>query len=237
MLALIMLAAVPVQLSNDPVIARCAGVAIHYSEVTIEPRLIAQLPRGPRAAGLSNAELQQAVEQERLDRRMVSIALAYANDYFHLGVTATDAEKALPSRVRDEAAFRQDFASSLAVPRAAGRVLHGEDKQKVFVEMLSQCSGMTMEFFEQALTVFNSDRVIDDFLSKDQAAITRARMIEDKQATLVLRKLRAVAEDRARATNQPAEDAKAAVWSELLTAAGASILEKRFHLPSWKGLL
>lgn len=219
------------------IIARCAGVSIHYGEVAVEPHLLGRLPRGPKAAGLSESDLRRAVEQERLDRRIISLALEFADKHYGLHVTAAEVEAALPLNARNEAAFRREFESSLVVPKAARRVLHGESKDKVFEEMLRGLPGMTPQFFEQALQVFSSDRVIDDFLSKDQAALTRSRIVEETRLAVLLKKLRALAAQRSKATHQPVDDTRAALWLDLLQSSRATILDPEFQLPSWKGVL
>ena len=167
------------------VIARCAGVSIHYDEVVVELSLLTRLPRGPKGAGLSESDLRHAVEQERLDRRITALALEFADKHYSLRVTAAEVDMALPLNVRNEATFRSEFEPSLVVPRAARRVLHGESKDEVFREMLGGLPGMTPEFFAQALEVFGSDRVIDDFLSKDQAALTRSRIVEETRLAIL----------------------------------------------------
>lgn len=219
------------------VIARCAGVSIHYSEVAVEPHLLDRLPRGPKAAGLSESDLRRAVEQERLDRRIISLALEFSDQHYNLHVTAAEVDAALPPNVRNEEAFRRDFEPSLVVPRAARRVLHGEGKDEVFKQMLAGLPGMTPEFFEHALVVFSSDRVIDEFLRKDQAALTRSRIVKETRLAVLLKKLHALAVQRSEATHQPLDDTKAALWLDLLQSSHATILDPEFQLPSRKGAL
>lgn len=219
------------------VIARCAGTAIHYREIAVDSHSLEHLPRGPKAAGLSKADLRHGVEQDRLDGRIASLALEFADKHYGLRVTAAEVEEALPLNARNETAFRHEFESSLVVPKAARRVLHGESKDKVFEEMLRGLPGMTPQFFEQALQVFSSDRVIDDFLSKDQAALTRSRIIEETRLAVLLKKLNALAAQRSESTHQPIDDTKAALWLDLLQSSRATILDPEFQLPSWKGAL
>jgi len=219
------------------VIARCAGTAIHYREIAVDSHSLERLPRGPRAVGLSKSDLRHGVEQERLDRRIVTLALEFADKHYGLRVTAAEVEAALPLNARNETAFRREFESSLVVPKAARRVLHGESKDKVFEEMLRGLPGMTPQFFEQALQVFSSDRVIDDFLSKDQAALTRSRIVEETRLSVLLKKLSALAAQRSKSTHQPVDDTKAALWLDLLQSSRATILDPEFQLPSWKGAL
>lgn len=219
------------------VIARCAGTAVKYGDIAISVDMVAHLSPKGHPSGLSNEEVRDAVEQQRLDRIIASLALRFAARHYGMHIKEEEVMASLPAHARDEAAYRRSFEPDLAVPRAARRVILGEDKDAVFDQMLSGFPGITRATFDQALILFSSVEVIDEFLSKDQAMLTRARLIEDARDVLVIHRLQDIAAERARASHQTIDDAKAALWQEILESSKAEAVDGRFRLPSWKGIL
>src|SRR5438034_10036069 len=99
-------------LGPERIIARCAATSVRYGDIAISLNIVtrlARLSKGPKASGLSDEEIRHAVEQERLDRIIASLALRFAEHRFNMQISQEEVMASLPARARDEAAYRRSF--------------------------------------------------------------------------------------------------------------------------------
>lgn len=220
----------------DRPVARCAGVTIFYRDIGVYRGQ--QLPPRPLSSPpQTDDEVFHQMEQQRLKFRIAALLIDRAGQRPEFHASKSEIDAATPAFVRDEVAYRKSFEPDIAVARAAKRVLHGEDEQKVFDEAVARYPGMTFSLFQNRVKMFRDDRTIDEFLSKDQAAIARARALDDARHGVIVRKIREALETRAAVTHTSLDAAKAAYWNELVQEAGVTILDPTFVMPDWKGIL
>jgi len=231
------LGAMTFQLTPDTIVARIGPRVVRYSEISCNRFLT----RGNlnRATQTQDEDCRRA-EENQIHQIIGSELSAAAIKKYHLTLTAREEADAIPAKYRNDKYVRQITELNRSQARAALRVLHGEDRQRVFDEELSEQALKQKGITEIHFPVTSMEPILQLFPTVEDAEHALAQFTEEKtkgkltetfiQEALGL-KIRALIEERASTRGVSFAEAKTQFWLDLANEVKVEITSPRYQPP------
>jgi len=215
----------PSATTDDLLIARVGKKTIHYKDIRCNARY-ATPPSDTRC---------HALEQQKLEALMTTELVLAAGRLYGITVSDDDALAAAPKgAVPSDAQMEQFAVRYKAIAKAVLTVREGAPADATFEKELAP-RGIKRQEFDTAYAAWTAEDA-RKALSYDYAGETKRQIIAQHRMLLLLRRINAIATERAATRRQQPEEATRDLWSEVLTRSGAAVVDTRYSLPDLEKL-
>lgn len=214
--------------SEPSAVARIGSKVITYEDIRC--RGGAELHAVAKSERLETA--CHRLEQQALERKIWPDLLAAAASRYHLEPTKEDIVRAIP-RGLDPVAIAHRFD---IMAQAVLQIMSGGSEEAARHELLEPNHITEAEFAAFRLNFRSADQV-KKYLQRDNTSTIRSSLEQQQRVQLIVQRLRARVTDQAKRSGRAEADVASEMWSELMTSAGLSLVDRTYHLPSMKGVL
>jgi hypothetical protein len=228
----------------DRVLARVGPHVIYYRDVACDPATISDAEASQRSKTV--AEICSENEKGRFHGLMRHQLLAAAASKHHIEVTESERLQSVPAKFRDSRMVSSMTESDRLLARAALRVLHGEDRQKVFQDELSDAAlarkGISGVHFQpraldDAMLVFHDEGDVQGYLDRLSDERTLRGLVDYFGGNALAERVRKLITERAATSNLSQGTAEEEFWTEILTDLPVEIIDPTYTMPSLRGLV